>query len=52
MLLVGKIIFLFIGVWFTLVNVAKFTARESISAINFINADRVGYNYTINKGNS
>lgn len=36
MLLVGKIIFLFIGVWFTLINVAKFTSRQSISAINFI----------------
>ena len=26
--------------------------KTVLSAINFINADRVGYNYTINKGNS
>lgn len=36
MLLVGKIIFLFIGVWFTLINAAKFVSREPISAANFI----------------
>ena len=26
--------------------------KTVLSAINFINADRVGYNYTINKGNN
>lgn len=36
MLLAGKIIFLFIGVWFTLINVAKFIRNEPISPTNFI----------------